>query len=124
MKQQRTKPRDETPDTLAYYAQPGPMTGAGRHTEALAALPADVAKLAKIIQGLAVHQYMADAYGFEVPEARTAESAAASAPSSTHASSRSTWSANTGTTPRRAGSLRMRNWTKSGAATSASRSTR
>lgn len=74
MKPQRTKPRDETPDTLAYYAQPGPMTGAGQHARALAELPANVDALAEIIQGLAIHQYMADAYGFEVPEARKAES--------------------------------------------------
>jgi Transglutaminase-like superfamily len=74
MKQQRTRQREETPDTLAYYAQPGPMTAVGQHTTALAALPADVAALAKIIQALAVHQYMADAYGFQVPEARKAES--------------------------------------------------
>ena len=74
MKQQRVKPRDDAPATLAYYAQPGPMTGAGPHVTALAALPADVAGLATIIQGLAVHQYMADAYGFAVPEARKAES--------------------------------------------------
>jgi hypothetical protein len=40
----------------------------------LAVLPSDVGKLAAIIQGLAVHQYMADAYGFEVPEKRKAES--------------------------------------------------
>jgi hypothetical protein len=74
MKQQRAKSRDETPDTLAYYTQPGSMTGVGQHAKALAQLPADVAALAKIVQGLAVHQYMADAYGFEVPEARKAES--------------------------------------------------
>jgi hypothetical protein len=74
MKRQRAKSRDETPDTLAYYTQPGSMTGVGQHAKALAQLPADVAALAKIVQGLAVHQYMADAYGFEVPEARKAES--------------------------------------------------
>lgn len=74
MKQQRAKHREQISDTLAYYAQPGPMTGAGPHANALAKLPADVGALAKIVQGLAVHQYMADAYGFEVPEARKAES--------------------------------------------------
>jgi hypothetical protein len=59
---------------LDYYAAPGPMTGAGRHAGALAKLPDDVAELARIIQGIAVHQYMADAYGFQVPEARKGES--------------------------------------------------
>ena len=74
MKQQRARSHPEMPDTLAYYAQPGPMTGVGQHAKAVAQLPADVAALAKIVQGIAVHQYMADAYGFEVPEARKAES--------------------------------------------------
>src|SRR5690242_14151036 len=61
-------------DVLDFYAQPGPMTKAGRHKRALAALPDDIGTLARIIQGLAVHQYMADAYGFKVPEKRKAES--------------------------------------------------
>jgi hypothetical protein len=34
MKQQRAKPRDDAPDTLAYYTQAGPMTGAGQHATA------------------------------------------------------------------------------------------
>ncbi|NJM92612.1 MAG: transglutaminase domain-containing protein [Rhodospirillaceae bacterium] len=74
MKQQRTSPRDEIPGTLSYYAQRGPMTGSGRHAEALAKLPSDVSALTEIVQGLAIHQYMADAYGYKVPEQRTAES--------------------------------------------------
>ena len=74
MKQQRTMPREEMPEALAYYAQPGTMTGAGRHAQMLAKLPGDIAELAKIIQGLAIHEYMADAYGFKVPEQRKVES--------------------------------------------------
>src|SRR5262245_40602041 len=75
MKAQRAKPRAaQDHEVLDYYAQSGPMTKAGRHKRALAALPDDVGTLARIIQGLAVHQYMADAYGFKVPEKRTAES--------------------------------------------------
>jgi hypothetical protein len=50
------------------------MTGIGRHAGALAKLPRDVGALAEIIQGLAIHQYMAGSYGFKVPEPRTAES--------------------------------------------------
>ena len=61
-------------DALDFHVEPGPMTGAGRHTEALARLPDDIAKLAETIQGLAVHQYMAEAYGFSVPEKRKEES--------------------------------------------------
>jgi hypothetical protein len=75
MKQQRAKPREDGLRTvLDFYAQPGAMTGAGCHAAALAKLPSDVSALAEIIQGLAIHQYMAEAYGFKVPEARKAES--------------------------------------------------
>jgi hypothetical protein len=59
--------------TQDFYDQPGAMTGPGRHSEALAKLPDDVGALAEIVQGLAIHQYMAEAYGFAVPEARKAE---------------------------------------------------
>lgn len=61
-------------DALAFYARPGAMTKAGRHQRALAELPDDIGGLASVIQGLCVHQYMADAYGFAVPEERKAES--------------------------------------------------
>ncbi|MBA4098889.1 MAG: transglutaminase [Rhodospirillum sp.] len=75
MKQQRAKPReDRKQDMLDFYAQPGAMTRADRHAPALAKLPGDVGALAETLQGLAIHQYMADAYGFKVPEARKAES--------------------------------------------------
>ena len=74
MKQQRARSQESRHDVLDYYAQPAIMTAAGRHAPALAQLPADVGKLAGNIQGLAVHQYMADAYGFKVPEERKADS--------------------------------------------------
>jgi hypothetical protein len=50
------------------------MTETGRHERALAALPDEVGELAAVIQGLCVHQYMAGAYGFAVPDERKAES--------------------------------------------------
>jgi hypothetical protein len=75
MKPQRARPRvAQEQDVLDFYAQPGPMTKGGRHKRVLAGLPDDIGTLARIIQGLAVHQYMADAYGFKVPEKRKAES--------------------------------------------------
>src|SRR5690349_8257439 len=61
-------------DVLEFYAAPGPMSGAGRHAQALAELPNDIARLAEIVQGIAVHQYMAEAYGYPVPEKRKEES--------------------------------------------------
>ena len=51
------------PPTLPFYTQPGAMTSAGRHTAALRALPADPAALAGVIQGLLIHEHLADAYG-------------------------------------------------------------
>jgi len=75
MRQQRANPREDGAQTvLDFYAHPGAMTGAGRHAAALAKLPSDVSALAEVIQGLAIHQYMAEAYGFKVPEPRKAES--------------------------------------------------
>jgi hypothetical protein len=75
MKPQRARPRTgQEPEVLDFYAEPGPMTKGGRHNRALIALPDDIGALASIVQGLAVHQYMADSYGFKVSEKRTAES--------------------------------------------------
>jgi len=75
MKAQRAEPRaGQEPEVLDFYASPGPMTKAGRYERDLAVLPDNIGELASIVQGLAVHQYMADAYGFKVPEKRTAES--------------------------------------------------
>ena len=60
---------------LDYYASPGIMTSAGRYASMLAELPRNVGDLAGIVQGLAIHEYVAsDFYGFEIPEERRAES--------------------------------------------------
>ena len=48
--------------TLAFYAQPGVMTSAGRYAPLLDPLR-DVAGLAAVGQGLVVHEHMAAAYG-------------------------------------------------------------
>ena len=58
---------------LAFYQVAEGMTSPGRHLPLVEALPDDVAGLSRVVQGLFVHQYMAEAYGFEVPEPRTAE---------------------------------------------------
>jgi hypothetical protein len=50
------------------------MTTPGRHAARVEELPGDVATLAGIIQGVFVHEYMADAYGFDVPASRQKES--------------------------------------------------
>ena len=59
--------------TQDFYAQPATMTGAGGHAQAIAQLSDEVGALAEIVQGLAIHQYMAGAYGFEVPDTRKAD---------------------------------------------------
>jgi hypothetical protein len=59
---------------LAIHRQPAGMTALGRHAARVDELPGDAATLAGIIQGLFVHEYMADAYGFDVPELRRQES--------------------------------------------------
>ena len=71
-----TRERDAAPprQVLDFYGQPAAMTAAGGRASLFAALPRDVAGLCGILQGLAIHEYMASAYGFDVPEARRAES--------------------------------------------------
>jgi hypothetical protein len=67
-------PHGKDRHALEFHAKAGPMTEAGRHARVLAALPDGVGELASVIQGLCVHQYLAGAYGFAVPEERKAES--------------------------------------------------
>jgi hypothetical protein len=50
------------------------MTSAGRHGRLFDALPNDVSELARIVPGLAIHQYMASAYGIAIPDERQSES--------------------------------------------------
>jgi transglutaminase superfamily protein len=71
-----TSARARVPQTqLEYYAQSSSMTALGEHAERVASLPHDVAGLARIIQGLVVHEYVAaDFYGFPIPEQRRSES--------------------------------------------------
>ena len=61
-------------EILAFYAAPSPLTSPGRHAAAFEALPNDPIALARIVQGLVLHKYMAQAYGVEVPSARDVES--------------------------------------------------
>ena len=57
-----------------FYAQPTAMTSAGKYADALRALPADVGELSRIIQGVAIHEFMAPAYGVTVSQERAQES--------------------------------------------------
>ena len=60
---------------LDYYKQPGPMTSAGKYSDMLKELPGDVAALTNLVQGLAIHEYVAKSfYGVVVPDVRKSES--------------------------------------------------
>jgi Transglutaminase-like superfamily len=52
-----------TPPTLAYYSQDGPMTSPGRHAALLSDLPRDVAGLSTVLHGLIIHEHLAGLYG-------------------------------------------------------------
>jgi hypothetical protein len=57
-------------EVLAYYTQPGPLTDAGAHRDALLALPEDVPAILAAVQGTLVHQDLTHLYGFELAEAQ------------------------------------------------------
>jgi hypothetical protein len=57
-------------EVLAYYTQPGPLTDAGAHRDALLALPKDVPELLAAVQGNLVHQDLTHLYDFELSEAQ------------------------------------------------------
>ena len=59
---------------LDFYARPTAMTTMGDHARLFHSLPGDVAGLSHAQQGLQIHEYMAEAYGFAVPDQRRAES--------------------------------------------------
>jgi hypothetical protein len=59
---------------LDFYRRPGPMTSAGRYASLFDQLPDDVGALARIVQGLAIHEFAAEWYGVTVSEERQGES--------------------------------------------------
>lgn len=66
---------------LEFYRTPGTMTGAGRHAQALAALPRDLRRMAGIVQGLVLHEFTAAAmHGVVIPPERRFESHLRSVP--------------------------------------------
>lgn len=48
------------------------MTDLGRHADAVAALPGDLASIVRTVQGLFIHEAWADAYGVKVADPETA----------------------------------------------------
>ena len=60
---------------LDFYARQGAMTSAGEYAAMLDTLPHDVTALAHIVQGLALHEFVAGSlYGVTIPEERKSES--------------------------------------------------
>lgn len=60
---------------LGFYTHPGVMTTAGDGGRAFAGLPRDVARLAGVVQGVLLHEHLADpAYGVALSEQQRAES--------------------------------------------------
>ena len=50
------------------WCEPGVMTDAGRYTGLIDGLPADAAGVARVVQGLLIHEFWADAYGVRLAE--------------------------------------------------------
>jgi Transglutaminase-like superfamily len=63
-----------TNQQLDFYLQPGTMTDVGPHATLFDSLPCDVAALAGVVQGLAIHEFMAPAYGASISDCRRGES--------------------------------------------------
>ena len=56
-----------------FYLTPGPMTESRAHADLLDGLPADVAGIVGVVQGLLVHVFWAGRYGLELTPEREAE---------------------------------------------------
>ncbi len=56
----------------AFYATPGRMTAPGRHETLFDGLPSGVGALCEIAQGLIVHEFLTQQYGFELSDERRA----------------------------------------------------
>jgi hypothetical protein len=48
---------------MSSYTEPGLLTSAGKYESLFEGLPADVAGVARVVQGLLVHEFLADQYG-------------------------------------------------------------
>ncbi|AUX20347.1 uncharacterized protein SOCEGT47_008150 [Sorangium cellulosum] len=68
-------PRDVTTrEILDFHARPAAMTSGGGHATLFDALPRDVAALARVAQGLLLHEHWANAYGAALSAERRGES--------------------------------------------------
>jgi hypothetical protein len=58
---------------LEFYRKPVDLNDAGHFAPLLKDLPRDIGALAKIVQGLLIHEHMTEAYGVKLPAQRHAE---------------------------------------------------
>jgi hypothetical protein len=58
---------------LDFYRSPGPVTGLGIHEQLVADLPADIAGIRDVVQGLILHVFWAERHGIQLSEERKAE---------------------------------------------------
>lgn len=59
--------------TLTYFAEQGHMSDAGSYISLYENLPASVAELVKLVQGVTIHVFWTDRYGFKAPPERMDE---------------------------------------------------
>jgi hypothetical protein len=60
---------------LDFYSHAGPMTSAGKHADLLERLPNDLETLVGVVQGLAIHEFVAPSfYGATITDERRSES--------------------------------------------------
>jgi len=60
-------------DAFTFYRQPGPITEPGSYAKNLDGLPVDIGELCKLVQGVTIHIFWAERYGFKLPEERQGE---------------------------------------------------
>jgi hypothetical protein len=66
---------DLSGEVRAFYSMQGPMTEPGKHAKALGELPNDIPSILRVVQGLAIHQFVAEPmYGVKISEKRLGES--------------------------------------------------
>ena len=58
---------------LDFYRHPATMSATGQHAQQFDGLPRDVRELAKIVQGLLIHEHIAPAYGVALTNTQHAE---------------------------------------------------
>ena len=62
------------PEVLAFHTRPAAMTSAGSHGARFDGLPREMAELARVVQGLLLHEHWAPAYGVALSDERRAGS--------------------------------------------------